>query len=130
MFPEEIVREIISYVPNIETRMNFNIYLKIRDKYEDLIQTTLRKPHEWVFPYQHHLMQQNVHFAQHNHGVYENDFVDIEFREKDNTIKISLHVWKLLRRPYQNFIHDNDVYMLGRFRKSHYWKSVSTNYTI
>ena len=49
---------------------------------------------------------------------------------KDNIIKISLHIWKLMRRPYEEFTHDNDVYLLGEFRKTHYWKSVTSTYII
>lgn len=130
MLPYEIISEIVSYIPNIETRMNFKIYHKIRDKYKDLLETTIRKPPEFIFPYQHHLMKKNVDFLKHNHGGYKNDFIDIEFREKDNIIKISLHIWKLMRRPYEEFTHDNDVYMLGEFRKTHYWKSVTSTYII
>ncbi len=42
MLPNEIVFEIISYIPNIETRMNFNIIGKLSEKYEEILETTIR----------------------------------------------------------------------------------------
>ena len=130
MFPDEIVHEIVSYIPNIETRMNFNIIGKLNAKHENILETTLRQPPIWLYPEQHHNMKKNLDFDNHNEGVFENDFIDINFNEPDGKIHIDLHIWKLLKRPYDGFTHINDTYLRGRYRDTHYWKSVSSCYTI
>ena len=130
MFPNEIVCEIVSYIPNVETRMNFNIIGKLSEKYEEILETTLRKPPIWTYPEQHHHMGKNLDFDNHNEGVFENDFIDINFNETDGNIHINLHIWKLLKRPYEGFTHVNDSYIRGQYKNTHYWKSVSTSYTI
>ena len=130
MFPNEIEREIISYVPNIETRMNFNIFHKLKDNFKQILDTTIRKPPVWTFPHQHYIMEKNIGFSNHNHGIYKNDFIEVIFNESSDKIHIELHIWKLVKRPYEGFKHINDSYMLGEFRKSHYWKSISSTYTL
>ena len=74
--------------------------------------------------------KKNIDFVNHNEGVYENDFIDINFNETDGNIHIDLHIWNLLKRPFEGFTHINDTYIRGKYRNTHYWKSVSSKYVI
>ncbi len=43
MIPNEIVNEIIGYVPNIDIRRNFNVYDKLNTKEYNILNTITRK---------------------------------------------------------------------------------------
>ena len=46
MFPDEIIHNIISYVPNIDIRINFGIFHKINNAKYNILNTIIRNKTE------------------------------------------------------------------------------------
>ena len=135
-FPREICHHIVSYIPNIETRMHFGIFHKIKKgNYENKLNTYIRKRGVHWNNHTRYFSIQNIEYD--SHAI--NDFVDIVCKCVDeNNICISIFIWKLKeiniwntnkRNTYTrktNIQIENDLL----FDDTYYWCVKEINYNI
>ena len=63
MFPDEIIHNIISYVPNIDIRINFDIYHKINKNNYKILNTIIRnKTEENHISFKRYYCKENIFF--------------------------------------------------------------------
>lgn len=125
-FPREICHHIVSYVPNIETRMYFGIFNKINTKhYEEKLNTYIRKKGVNWINHTRYFSIQNIEYDSH----CINDFVDIVCKCANNTsIYMSIYIWKLRERAICDWNIELDDELL--FDDTYYWSVKEINYNI
>ena len=125
-FPREICHHIVSYVPNIETRMYFGIYHKINTKhYEEKLNTYIRKKGVNWINHTRYFSIQNIEYD--SQGI--NDFVDMQYKcANDTSIFMSIFIWKLKERTICNWSKGLDDDLL--FDDNYYWCVKEINYNI
>lgn len=125
-FPREICHRIISYVPNIETRMYFGIFYKINTKhYEEKLNTYIRKKGVNWNNHTRYFSIQNIEYD----SQCINDFVDMQYKcANDTCIYITIFIWKLKERSIcdWNTILDDELL----FDDNYNWSVKEINYNI
>ena len=131
MIPDDVVSEIIKYVPDIDIRRNFNIYDKININEYNILNTITRKTFLDNIGFKRYYCNNNVDFNILNSEQELNDFVDVIYKDNNNTVKIELHIWKLIKKNYYGEKHKNDgIYYLNNHDNEYYWKDISFHYLI
>ena len=131
MIPNEIVNEIIGYVPNIDIRRNFNVYDKLNTKEYNILNTITRKNGLDTIGYKRFYCNDNIYFDSINNEPQLNDFVDFIYKEKNNNVYIEIHIWKLIEKEYCGEKNKNDgIYYLQDFDDLYYWKDIIVKYSI
>ena len=131
MIPNEIVNEIIRYVPNIDTRRYFNIYDKLNTNEYNLLNTIIRNNGIDTIGYKRFYCKNNLYFNSLNEEPELNDFVDFICNEKNNNIFIEIHIWKLIEKEYYGKKYKNDnIYYLQDYGDLFYWKDIVIKYSI
>ena len=131
MIPNEIVNEIIRYVPNIDTRRYFNIYDKLNTNEYNLLNTIIRNNGIDTIGYKRFYCKNNLYFNSLNEEPELNDFVDFIYNEKNNNIYIEIHIWKLIEKEYYGKKYKNDnMYYLQDYGDLFYWKDIVIKYSI
>ena len=133
--PNELINDIISYVPNIDIRRNFDVYHKINNnKYNKLNTIIRKKTEENHISFKRYYCKENIFFNNSNHNdsdILLNDFVDFIYKEQNNKINIEIQIWKLIKKD-ENFIsHRNDgMYYIGDYDDKYYWKDIIIKYSL
>ena len=133
--PNELINDIISYVPNIDIRRNFDIYHKINNnKYNKLNTIIRKKTEENHISFKRYYCKENIFFNNSIHNdsdILLNDFVDFIYKEQNNKINIEIQIWKLIKKD-ENFIsHRNDgMYYTGEYDDKYYWKDIIIKYSL
>jgi len=132
--PNELINNIISYVPNIDIRRNFDIYHKINDNKYNILNTIIRKEREENnISFKRYYCKENIFFTQNknNPDPLLDDIVDLIYKEQNNNIHIEIHIWKLIKKD-KNFIsHRNDgMYYIGDYEDDYYWKDIVIKYSL
>lgn len=136
MIPNEIIYEIISYVPNIDIRRKFGIFYKIDNNNYNILNTIIRKKtEENHISFTRYYCKENIFFTNHENNsdseVLLNDFIDLIYKEHNNNIYIEIQIWKLIKKD-ENFIsHQNDrMYDVGDYDDYYYWKDIIIKYSL
>lgn len=130
--PNEIIHDIISYVPNMDIRINFGIFHKINNTKYNILNTIIRnKTEEDHISFKRYYCKENIFFKNHDQEAFLNDFVDLIYKEQNNKTQIEIQIWKLIKKD-ENFIsHRNDrIYDVGDYDDEYYWKDVVIKYLL
>lgn len=138
MIPNDVINEIISYVSNIDIRRNFGIYHKINHAKYNILNTIIRK-NTYVnnISFKRYYCKENIFFTKNEKNPESdsepllNDFVDFVYKEKNNSINIEIHIWKLIKKNEGFISHRNDgVYYIDDYEDMYYWKDIVIKYTL
>ena len=135
-FSKYIINDIISYVPIIETRMNFNVYNKINlNKYSKLNTVLRNKPQCNCGSYTRYYCCENVDKKYNIEHELDplNDFIDVSCKTKeDGKVYIEIQIWKLKYKNENNkSVYKNEnVYYTGKFEKDYCWDDTTIKYCI
>ena len=131
MIPNEIVSEIIKYVPNIDIRRNFNVYYTINTNNYNVLNTITRKNSIDNISFRRYYCNNNIYFKSLNDEHTLNDFIDFVYKENNNNVYIEIHIWKLIKKAYYGEKHKNDnIYYLQGYDDLYYWKDIVIKYLI
>lgn len=132
MIPCEVIKEIIQFVPNIDVRRDFNIYDKICTDSHDILNTVIRNQcQESNIIYDRYYCNKNKEFHSLPNEPLLNDFVDIIFRENEDSVNIEIQIWKLMKKNDGFTQHRNDnVYYVADYDDAYYWKDIKIKYEI
>lgn len=131
-FSKYIINDIISYIPIIETRMNFNVYNKLNlNKYSKL-NTILRHKGQQCGSFTKYQCCENIDKKENNLDSILNDFVEISHKIKDDKVIIEIQIWKLKYKNENNkSVYKNEnVYYTGKFEKDYCWDDTTIKYCI
>ena len=132
MIPDEIIHDIISYVPNLDIRINFGIFHKINNAKYNILNTIIRnKTEENHISFKRYYFKENIFFKNKDQESFLNDFVDLIYKEENNNIHVEIQIWKLIKKD-ENFIsHRNDrIYDVGNYDNDYYWKDIIIKYSL
>ena len=132
IIPYEVIKEIIQFVPNIDVRRDFNIYDKICTDSHDILNTVIRNNcQESNIIYDRYYCNKNKEFHSLHNEPLLNDFVDVIFRENEDSVNIEIQIWKLMKKNDGFTQHRNDnVYYVSDYDDAYYWKDIKIKYEI
>lgn len=136
--PYDIKREIVKFLNNIEIRRYYNVYDKINMEKYRILHTITRYPHSYNHlidcdRYNCGLNYESMESRKKEMGYddfinSEDDIVEMEINLQKDEVKIEILIFKLKKKPYFNYINDQDIYFKGDLGQKFYWSIFQINY--
>tara|TARA_B100000424_G_scaffold183826_1_gene142494 strand:- start:106 stop:573 length:468 start_codon:yes stop_codon:yes gene_type:complete len=132
--PYDVKWNIAHFIDDIDMRRFFNIYGKIDlEKYKILNQTIRKNGREYgVFT--RYNFQENCentisrYYNVDGFATVCHDTMDVNIIVYDEYILYKIYLFKLKKKPYQDYENKNDIYYKGILQCSHYWQSLVIEY--
>lgn len=135
--PYDIKREIVKFLNNVEIRRHYNIYDKIKTEKYKILDTITRYPsNNGLNNYDRYncgLNYESMESRKKELGYddfinSEDDIVEMEINLQKDEVKIEILIFKLKKKPYFNYINDQDIYFKGDLGQKFYWSIFKINY--
>ena len=132
--PYDVKWNIAHFIDDIDMRRFFNVYGKIDlEKYKILNQTIRKNGREYgVFT--RYNFQENCentisrYYNVDGFATVCHDTMDVNIIIYDEYVLYKIYLFKLKRKPYQDYENKNDIYYKGILQCSHYWQSLVIEY--
>jgi hypothetical protein len=135
--PYDIKREIVKFLNNIEIRRYYNVYDKINmEKYRILHRITRIPCNNGLNTFDKYICGLNYESIESRKKEMgyddfinsEDDIVEMEINLQKDKVKIEILIFKLKKKPYFNYINDQDIYFKGDLGQKFYWSILKINY--
>ena len=131
ILPYDIRWYIVHYIDDIDIRRSYNIYKKIDLNKYKIISNALRKGNNNINGFKRFETQSNVdNLVDRTIDNVNNDLIDTLIKYQDNKVYVELHIFKLKRKPYHDYINPKDIYYKGSYSDTHYWEYIEIDYEI
>jgi hypothetical protein len=134
--PYDIKWNIAHFIDDIDIRRFFNIYGKIDLKKYKILNQIIRKNEMNLgnyTRYNFHENSENTIFRYNNIDSVVticDDLMDITIMILDDIVKYRMEIFKLKKKPYENYVNKNDIYYKGLLENQYYWKYIIIEYII
>ena len=134
--PYDVKWNIAHFIDDIDVRRFFNIYGKIDLEKYTIINKTIRKDGADHGNYIRFKFQENSENTIHRYYNIDgfatvcDDLMDTNIMIYDNTVRYRIKLFKLKKRPYEDYVNKNDIYYKGILQSSHYWQTIAIDYSI
>ena len=131
ILPYDLRWYIVQYIDDIDIRRSYNIYKKINLNIYKIISNVLRKNNNNINGFNRFETQSNIdNLVDRTIDNVNNDLIDTLIKYQDNKVYVELHIFKLKRKPYHNYINPKDIYYKGSYSDTHYWEYIEIDYEI
>tara|TARA_B100000424_G_C22583932_1_gene328004 strand:- start:11 stop:424 length:414 start_codon:yes stop_codon:yes gene_type:complete len=122
--PNDINWYIACFIDDIDIRRYFNIYGKINKGKFKFLNKIIRYPVKSSNGfYKYYLENLEDNLQRLNYGI-DNDLIETLIIEENDKVYIEIHIFRLIQKPYPEFISFKDMYYKGIYSDTHYWKYV------
>ena len=129
--PYDINWYIASFVDDIDIRRYYNIYKKINLNKYTIISNVLRKNNNNTNGFKRFETQSNIdNLVDRTIDNVNNDLIDTLIKYQSDKVYVELHIFKLKRKPYQEYRNPKDIYYKGSYSDTHYWEYIEIDYEI
>lgn len=134
--PYDIKWNIAHFIDDIDMRRFFNIYGKIDLEKYTIINKTIRKNGREYGVFTRYNFQENGENTIHRYYNVDgfatvcDDTMDVNIVIYKGVVTYQIYIFKLKRKPYEDYENKNDIYYKGILQCSHYWQSIIIDYTI
>ena len=132
--PYDIKWNIAHFIDDIDMRRFFNIYGKIDLEKYKIINTIIRKNGREYGVFIRYNFQENCentisrYYNVDGFATVCHDTMDVNIIIYDEYVLYKIYLFKLKRKPYQDYENKNDIYYKGILQCSHYWQSLVIEY--
>ena len=132
--PYDVKWNIAHFIDDIDIRRFFNIYGKIDLEKYKIINKTLRKNGREYGVFTRYNFQENCentisrYYNVDGFATVCHDTMDVNIIVYDEYILYKIYLFKLKRKPYQDYENKNDIYYKGILQCTHYWQSLVIEY--
>ena len=132
--PYDVKWNIAHFIDDIDIRRFFNIYGKIDLEKYKIINKTLRKNGREYGVFTRYNFQENCentisrYYNVDGFATVCHDTMDVNIIVYDEYILYKIYLFKLKKKPYQDYENKNDIYYKGILQCSHYWQSLVIEY--
>ena len=132
--PYDVKWNIAHFIDDIDIRRFFNIYGKIDLEKYKIINKTLRKNGREYGVFTRYNFQENCentisrYYNVDGFATVCHDTMDVNIIVYDEYILYKIYLFKLKKKPYQDYENKNDIYYKGILQCTHYWQSLVIEY--
>ena len=132
--PYDVKWNIAHFIDDIDIRRFFNIYGKIDLEKYKILNKTLRKNGREYGVFTRYNFQENCentisrYYNVDGFATVCHDTMDVNIIVYDEYILYKIYLFKLKKKPYQDYENKNDIYYKGILQCSHYWQSLVIEY--
>lgn len=134
--PYDIKWNIAHFIDDIDMRRYFNIYSKIDlDKFK-IIHKTIRnneRSHGYYIRYNFQENYENTINRYYNVdgiSIICNDLMDTNILMFDDTVQYDISIFKLKKKPFNDYVNKDDIYYKGSLENDYYWQTINIKYSI
>ena len=134
--PYDVKWNIAHFIDDIDMRRFFNIYGKIDLKKYKIINKTIRKNGREYGIFTRYNFQENGentinrYYNVDGFATVCDDTMDVNIDIYKGVVSYKIYIFKLKRKPYEDYENKNDIYYKGILQITHYWQSITIDYTI
>lgn len=132
--PYDIKWSIAHFIDDIDIRRFFNIYGKIDlDKYKIINKTIRKNGREYGIFTRYNFQENTVNTIDRYYNVDGfatvcEDTMDVNIVIYKGVVSYQIYIFKLKKKPYEDYENKNDIYYKGILQRSHYWQSMIIDY--
>ena len=134
--PYDIKWYIANYIYDIDIRRYFNIYGKIDLEKYKIINKTIKKNGKEYGIFTRYTFQENGENTIHRYYNVDgfatvcDDTMDLNIVMYKEVISYKIYIFKLKKKPYEDYENKNDIYYKGILQESHYWQNIIIEYNV
>ena len=132
--PYDVKWNIAHFIDDIDMRRFFNIYGKIDlEKYKILNKTIRKNGREYGIFTRYNFQENTINTIDRYYNVDGfatvcDDIMDVNIVIYKDFVSYQIYIFKLKRKPYEDYENKNDIYYKGILQRSHYWQSMIIDY--
>jgi hypothetical protein len=132
--PYDVKWNIAHFIDDIDMRRFFNIYGKIDlEKYKILNKTIRKNGREYGIFTRYNFQENTINTIDRYYNVDGfatvcEDTMDVNIVIYKDFVSYQIYIFKLKRKPYEDYENKNDIYYKGILQRSHYWQSMIIDY--
>lgn len=132
--PYDVKWNIAHFIDDIDMRRFFNIYGKIDlEKYKILNKTIRKNGREYGIFTRYNFQENTINTIDRYYNVDGfatvcEDTMDVNIVIYTDFVSYQIYIFKLKRKPYEDYENKNDIYYKGILQRSHYWQSMIIDY--
>jgi len=124
--PIELINNIVGFVNNIDVRINFNVFNKLKLLKYLFLSKIMRK--NLLYSKQENCkvkLRYNLFNCEkinkRNEDKIDNDLLEIDIEEKDNKLYYALHIFRLKKKPFLQSENLSNIYYQNIYQDKYYW---------
>ena len=134
--PYDVKWNIAHFIDDIDMRRFFNIYGKIDlEKYKILNKTIRKNGREYGIFTRYNFQENTINTIDRYYNVDGfatvcEDTMDVNIVIYKDFVSYQIYIFKLKRKPYEDYENKNDIYYKGILQESHYWQNIIIEYNV